>query len=98
LATKAPKLEALAEPRRTATLLSTVRHLESSSVDDALTLFDVLMSTKLLARAQRADAKEKLRTWPKLRKAAAKVRRHPPHDLPAPGLRSEGEHARTPRR
>ena len=33
----------------------------------------MLMATKLLARAQRADVKEKLRTLPKLRKAAAKV-------------------------
>ncbi|MBS2965384.1 DUF4158 domain-containing protein [Actinocrinis puniceicyclus] len=73
LATKAPKLRQFAEPWRTATLLSTVRHLESASIDDALTLFDVLMVTKLLARAQRADVKEKLRTWPKLRKAATKV-------------------------
>jgi len=53
LSTHAPTLRRLAEPRRTATLLATVRHLESASVDDALTLFELLMATKLLARAER---------------------------------------------
>lgn len=36
MAAKAPTLTDLAHPRRTATLLATVRHLESASVDDAL--------------------------------------------------------------
>ena len=35
--THAPRLRRLAEPRRTATVLATVRHLENASVDDALT-------------------------------------------------------------
>lgn len=55
-------------------MLATMRHLEGASVDDALTLFDVLMATKLLARAERQDVKEKLKGLPKPRKAAAKVR------------------------
>ena len=74
MGTHAPTLRRLAEPRRTATVLATMRHLEGASVDDALTLFDVLMATKLLARAERQDVKEKLKGLPKLRKAAAKVR------------------------
>ncbi len=69
----APTLRRLAEPRRTATMLATVRHLENASVDDALTLFEVLMSTKLLARAARADDKARLKTMPRLRRAAATV-------------------------
>ncbi|ROQ65243.1 TnpA family transposase [Streptomyces sp. CEV 2-1] len=69
----APTLRRLAEPRRTATVLATMRYLEGSSVDDALTLFDVLMATKLLARAEREEDKAKLKGLPKLRKAAAKV-------------------------
>lgn len=68
----APTLR-LAEPRRTATVLATMRHLEGASVDDALTLFDVLMATKLLARAEREDVKEKLKGLPRLRKAAVKM-------------------------
>lgn len=71
--THAPRLRRLVEPRRTATVLVTVRHLENASVDDALTLFEVLMSTKLLARAARADDKAKLKTMPRLRKAAVTV-------------------------
>lgn len=35
----APTLRRLAEPRRTATVLATMRHLEGASVDDALILF-----------------------------------------------------------
>lgn len=50
-----------------------MRHLEGASVDDALTPFDVLMATKLLARAEREDVKEKLKGLPRLRKAAAKM-------------------------
>ncbi|MET9644806.1 Tn3 family transposase [Streptomyces syringium] len=74
LSTHAPTLRRLAEPRRTATLLTTVRHLESASVDDALTLFELLMSTKLLARAEREDGKVQLKRMPKLRKVVAKVK------------------------
>ncbi|MGW1466605.1 hypothetical protein ACWCPT_19920 [Streptomyces sp. NPDC002308] len=70
----APTLRRLAEPRRRATVLATMRHLEGASVDDALTLFDVLMATNLLARAERAAVKEEMEGLPKLRKDAAKVR------------------------
>ncbi|MEU0397191.1 Tn3 family transposase [Streptomyces sp. NPDC006208] len=69
----APTLRRLAEPRRTATVLATMRHLEGASVDDALTLFDVLMATKLLARAEREEDKAKLKGLPRLRKAAVSV-------------------------
>ncbi len=50
---KAPALRQLAEPRRTATLLATVQRLERAALDDALDLLDVLLATKVLARAER---------------------------------------------
>src|ERR1035441_7854349 len=53
---KAPKIEQLKGTRRVATLLATMRHLEGVSVDDALLLFELLMTTKLLARAGRGGA------------------------------------------
>ncbi|MFE2037726.1 DUF4158 domain-containing protein [Streptomyces scopuliridis] len=71
--THAPRLRKLVEPRRTATVQATVRHLETASVDDALTLSEVLMSTKLLARAARVDDKAKLKSMPRLRRAPAMV-------------------------
>ncbi|MFI0451557.1 DUF4158 domain-containing protein [Actinomadura sp. 6N118] len=55
---KAPKIKNLKGERRVATLVATVRHLERSSVDDALLLFDLLMSTKLLSgRRARATSR-----------------------------------------
>ncbi|MCI2423734.1 DUF4158 domain-containing protein [Saccharopolyspora sp. K220] len=53
--------------------LAMVAYLQTRAVDDALDLLDVLISSKLLARAERESAKEKLRTVPKLRKASAKL-------------------------
>ena len=38
-------------PRQLATLVATVRHLEARSIDDALELLDLLMTTELLGRA-----------------------------------------------
>ncbi|MET9243192.1 hypothetical protein [Nonomuraea sp. NPDC003709] len=58
---------------RAATLVATVRELEGSSVDDALLLFDLLMSTKLLSGAVRKSDKEKLKTFPRLKTAAARM-------------------------
>ena len=42
-------------------------------MDDALLLFDLLMSTKLLARAERVSISEQLRVLPRFRKAASTV-------------------------
>jgi hypothetical protein len=39
-------------------------------VDDALDLLDVLITSKLLARAERESNKQKIRTFPKLGKAS----------------------------
>lgn len=73
LASKAQTIRRLELQRRTATTLATVRHLEGAAVDDALLLFDLLMSTKLLARAERVSVSEKLRALPRFRKAASTV-------------------------
>ncbi|GGQ35927.1 transposase [Streptosporangium pseudovulgare] len=70
LASKAPTLRDLEGDRQAATLLATVRHLETSSVDDALDVLDLLITSNLLARAERAGKAEQPRTFPKLRKAA----------------------------
>jgi hypothetical protein len=71
LAAKAPALRDLAEPRRTATLLATARHLEAAAVDDALDLFDVLMATRLISTARRTSAAERLAAMPRLERASA---------------------------
>ncbi|MGO9791510.1 MAG: Tn3 family transposase [Solirubrobacteraceae bacterium] len=55
LGAKAPASRELSATRRAATLLATVRKLEIDAVDDALDLFDLLMATKLLAKAERSS-------------------------------------------
>lgn len=67
---KAQTLRRLAEPRRTATLVATVAALEADAVDDALDLFDLLMSTKVLRPSQRAAASVRLMKMPELEKAS----------------------------
>jgi TnpA family transposase len=60
LTAKAPQLRRLAEPRRTATLLATARELGPRALDDALDVFDGLLATTLLGRAER-EARESAR-------------------------------------
>ncbi|MFF8958679.1 Tn3 family transposase [Streptomyces sp. NPDC014894] len=73
MGSKAPTLRDLEETRKTATLLATVQHLETATVDDALDLLDVLMSSRLLSRAERMGNEEKLKSLPMLRRAAGRV-------------------------
>ena len=73
MAAKATALHRHPEPRRLATLVATVRSLEAKAVDDALELFDVLMTNDLLARAARESRNEKLRRYPRLSKDAGKL-------------------------
>lgn len=54
LGSKASALARLSEPKKTATLLAVVRHLEAAAVDDTLDLFALLMATRLLSPARRA--------------------------------------------
>ncbi|MCX4970853.1 hypothetical protein OHA98_40140 [Streptomyces sp. NBC_00654] len=48
-------------------------HLTTRAVDDALDLLEVLIATKLLAKAERETAKEKMRTLPRVERAGAKL-------------------------
>jgi TnpA family transposase len=73
MAATATALRRHPEPRRLATLVATVRSLEARAVDDALELFDVLMTNDLLARAARQSRKEKLRRYPRLSKDAGRL-------------------------
>ncbi|MFE5843842.1 Tn3 family transposase [Streptomyces niveus] len=70
---KATLLRRHGDSRRLATLLSTSVYLTTRAVDDALDLLEVLVATKLLARAERDTAKEKLKTLPKVERAGAKL-------------------------
>ncbi|MCY9787920.1 hypothetical protein KIK06_28990 [Nocardiopsis sp. EMB25] len=63
----------LAPQRRSATLLATVRHLETASVDDALDVLEVLITSKLLNRAVKEGNEDKLRALPDLKAAAKKM-------------------------
>lgn len=65
-----PLLRRDPQGRRLATLLATVVHLQAHAVDDALALLDVLISSKLLARAERESARQKVRVFPKLGRAS----------------------------
>ena len=67
---KAQTLQRLAEPRRTATLVVTVAALEAAAVDDALDLFDLLMTTKILRPSQRAAGADRLTKMVELEKAS----------------------------
>lgn len=70
---KAPALRRHPYPRRLATLLAPVVYLQAKATDDALELFDVLMTNDLLARAQRASNEEKARRYPRVSKDAGKL-------------------------
>jgi len=70
---KAPALRRHPYARRLATLLAAVVDLQAKATDDALELFDVLMTNDLLARAQRASNEEKARRYPRVSKDAGKL-------------------------
>ena len=73
MAAKAPQLRRHPPSRRLATLLATVVYLEARSVDDCLELFDLLMVTELVGKADREAKKEKVRQHPRLARASAKL-------------------------
>ena len=59
--------------QRLATLLATVVYLEAKTTDDALELFDVVMTSELLARAERQSAKDQAKRYPQVSREAAKL-------------------------
>lgn len=73
MASKAPALRRHPRSRRLATLLATVVVLQARATDDAVELFDVLMTTELLARAQRQTRDEQARRYPRVSKDAGKL-------------------------
>jgi len=73
LTAKAQAVARMGQQRRTATLLAAARHLETAAGDDALDLLDQLLGG-ILARADRAGTRERLRTLPALDLAAAQLR------------------------
>jgi hypothetical protein len=54
-------------------LLATVVYLEAKATDDALELFDVVMTNDLLARAERESGKDKLKRYPRVSRDAGKL-------------------------
>jgi hypothetical protein len=60
-------------PRRLATLLATVVHLQTRAIDDALELFDFLMTRELLAKAHRQSRQEILHRYPQVSREAGKL-------------------------
>jgi hypothetical protein len=67
---KAPFLHRRPYSRKLATLV----YLESKATDDAPELFDLLMTTDLLARAERESSKDKLRRHPRMSRDGARPR------------------------
>ncbi|MET8248055.1 hypothetical protein ABZV31_28820 [Streptomyces sp. NPDC005202] len=68
---KASLLRRHSNSRRLATLLATTVHLTTRAVDDALDLLEVLIATKLLAKAERETVKEKMKTLPRVERVRA---------------------------
>lgn len=75
LGSKATALARLDEPKRTATLVAVVRHLEATAVDDTLDLFALLMATRLFSPARRASEQQRLAGLPRLEKASRTIAR-----------------------
>ncbi|NQU36573.1 MAG: Tn3 family transposase, partial [Actinobacteria bacterium] len=70
LASKASSLADLAEPRRTATLLAMVRHLDAMAADESLDVFAELMSTRLINPARNTSDAQRLASLPQLERAS----------------------------
>lgn len=73
MAAKAPALARHDVQRRRATLLATARRLQGRAVDDGLDLFEVLLSTQLLAHAEQESGKDKLRRYPRISRDAGRL-------------------------
>lgn len=73
MAAHAPALRQMTVTRRTATLLATVRHLETQAADEVLYVFDMLYATKIEARAERVSVKERLGALRRLSRAATRL-------------------------
>ena len=75
LQAKAPRLRRHPPARRIATLVATLAHLQATSIDDCLELFDLIMTTELLGKAERETNRQRVREHPRLARASAKLAR-----------------------
>lgn len=73
MAGKATLLRRHPRNRKLATLLATVVHLQARAIDDALELFDFLMTHELLAKAYRQSREETLRRYAQVSRDAGKL-------------------------
>lgn len=70
---RAQALRRHGDTRRLATLVATVAYLEARSVDDCLELLDLLVTTELLGKAERATDKERARRHPDLARHSSRL-------------------------
>ncbi|MFE3454965.1 Tn3 family transposase [Nonomuraea sp. NPDC059194] len=75
LGSKAPALARMDDPKKTATLVAVLQHLEAVAIDDALDLFALLMATRLFSPARRVSAGDRLAMLPKLERASRTLAR-----------------------
>ncbi|NKY60933.1 Tn3 family transposase [Nocardia flavorosea] len=73
LSGKATQLRRMSREHRLAVLAATVSVLSARAVDDVLELFDLLMTTELLSKAERESKEEKLRRYPRVSRNAGKL-------------------------
>jgi TnpA family transposase len=73
MAARAQALRRLGDERRMATLVATVAYLEGRAVDDCLELLDLLMTTDLLSKAEKAAEDEQKRRHPSLVRHSARL-------------------------
>ncbi|WP_433662548.1 Tn3 family transposase [Nocardia sp. CA-128927] len=73
LAGKATGLRRMSREHRLAVLVATVSVLGSRASDDVLELFDLLMTTELLSKAERESKDEKLRRYPRVSRNAGRL-------------------------
>lgn len=69
----ATTLRSKAYARKLGVLLTTVVWLEAKATDDALELFDVIMTSELLARAERQSNADKIKRYPRMSKDAKRL-------------------------
>ena len=73
MAARAQALRRLGDERRLATLVATVAYLEGRAIDDCLELLDLLMTTDLLSKAEKAAGDEQKRRHPSLVRHSARL-------------------------
>ncbi|MEZ2390695.1 Tn3 family transposase [bacterium RCC_150] len=73
LASKAAALRRVPREHRLAVMAATVVVLSARAVDDVLETFDLLMTTRLLSKAERESKDEKLRRYPRVSRNAGKL-------------------------